>query len=283
MNKDIFKKFDGTPAAIIGAVVLVGIAGYGFYTYRNFEGERAWLLTELTAAQDWNYELLLDVREKERIVDSFSSQLEELGVTVGVLDKLAHTDEELLKKYSKVYFLNENYIPATLFDIDEKYLLPGSKNFMIYGKVWPHLRDLLEAAHSAGQNLLIASAYRSFGTQSALKSAYTVSYGSGANRFSADQGYSEHQLGTAVDFTTNKLGTGFSAFASEPAYKWLQENAHKYGFILSYPKNNAYYQYEPWHWRYVGIELATKLHDENKFFYDLDQREIDKYLVNLFD
>jgi len=55
-------------------------------------------------------------------------------------------------------------------------------------------------------------------------------------------------------------------FNKTKAYQWLLNNAYKYGFILSYPENNEYYIYEPWHWRFVGIKLATKLHNENKFF-----------------
>ena len=108
-------------------------------------------------------------------------------------------------------------------------------------------------------------------------------YGSGANKFSADQGYSEHQLGTTVDFTTPDIGAGFSKFETTAAYTWLTDNAYKYGFALSYPKNNAYYQFEPWHWRFVGVELATKLHNDNMYFYDLNQRIIDTYLVYIFD
>ncbi|MEK7495870.1 MAG: D-alanyl-D-alanine carboxypeptidase family protein, partial [Patescibacteria group bacterium] len=69
----------------------------------------------------------------------------------------------------------------------------------------------------------------------------------------------------------------------QAARLWLTENAYKYGFILSYPKQNTYYRFEPWHWRFVGVALATKLHDGNKYFYDLSQREIDQYLVSIFD
>jgi zinc D-Ala-D-Ala carboxypeptidase len=154
---------------------------------------------------------------------------------------------------------------------------------MIYAKVWPYLRSLLEAADKTGVKLLVASAYRSFGTQSTLKSAYTFTYGSGANTFSADQGYSEHQLGTTVDFTTSDLGANLSGFASTEAYQWLLDHAQDYGFTLSYPDRNAYYKFEPWHWRYVGRELASRLHDEGRFFYDFDQRVIDAYLIKLFD
>lgn len=58
---------------------------------------------------------------------------------------------------------------------------------------------------------------------------------------------------------------------------------HTYGFTLSYPKGNAYYQYEPWHWRYVGRTLATYLFEEDKHLYDLSEREIDAYLITIFD
>jgi LAS superfamily LD-carboxypeptidase LdcB len=223
------------------------------------------------------------VREKEGIIDAFQDQIGSISNTVGTLEKLSQTDEELLKKYSKVYFLNENYSPARLTDIDKKYLYNGTTNFMIHTDVWPHLQRLLEEAQEDKIDLLVASAFRSFQSQSALKSSYLTTYGSGANKFSADQGYSEHQLGTALDFTTSKIGGSFDKFSADPAYKWLQNNAHRYGFILSYPANNTYYKFEPWHWRYVGVKLATHLHDDGKFFYDLDQREIDKYLVNLFE
>ncbi len=143
---------------------------------------------------------------------------------------------------------------------------------------------LLESANTEGITIQVISAYRSFGTQAYLKSSYKVTYGIGtANKFSADQGYSEHQLGTTVDFTNPKTGANFVGFEKTDAYSWLQANAHKYGFILSYPKQNTFYSFEPWHWRFVGIELATKLHEENNYFYSLDQRVIDEYLINLFD
>lgn len=282
MNFDFFKKFDGKPTAIFGIIILGGIAWYGFYTYNNFEGERIRLLAELESAREGNYELLLQVRERENIIESFTGQISNIGSKVGTLEKLAKTDKELLMKYSKVYFLNENYVPAKLVQIDKMYLNNGATNIEIHADVWPYLEKLLMAANQAGIKLRVASAYRSFSTQSTLKNSYTVLYGSGANRFSADQGYSEHQLGTAVDFTTENLGAVFSSFGSDQGFEWLKKNAYKYGFILSYPPDNAYYKFEPWHWRYVGVPLAAKLHADGKYFYDLEQREIDEYLIKLF-
>lgn len=214
----------------------------------------------------------------------FEDQISSIGSTVGKLDKLSKTDPQLLAKYSKVYFLNENYIPSGLTDIDTKYLFEPSRKFQIHAQVKDYLYQMLDDAAGDGVDIKIISAYRSFYTQESLKASYKVTYGAGtANSFSADQGYSEHQLGTALDFTTPSVGSTFVGFDKTDAYDWMVHNAYKYGFVISYPKSNTFYQYEPWHWRFVGVDLATKLHDDDQFFYDLDQREINGYLVTLFD
>lgn len=212
----------------------------------------------------------------------FAQQISGIQGTVNTLEKLSKTDEELLQKYSKVYFLNEHYVPLNLSVIDKKYTYNQDEVYQIHSNVQAYLDKILDAAQNDNVSVEIVSAYRSFGAQTSLKLGYTYTYGSGANQFSADQGYSEHQLGTTVDLTTTD-SVPFSKFETTQAYQWLQNNAHKYGFILSYPKNNQYYLFEPWHWRFVGVSLAAKLHDNNQYFYDLDQREIDSYLVSIFD
>lgn len=221
-------------------------------------------------------------REKDRM-DEFNSQIDEISGNVDTLQQLEATDDELLMKYSKVYFLNENYGPESLAAINPEYTINPDKEYLFYSKVLPFLNKMVKAAATDEINLRVVSAFRSFNEQSNLKSAYTMTYGSGANRFSADQGYSEHQLGTTVDLSTKELGANFSNLESTEAYKWLTDNAYKYGFVLSYPKNNSYYQYEPWHWRFVGRTLADMLHEQGKNFYDLEQREIDKYQISFFD
>lgn len=224
-----------------------------------------------------------ELRIAEEINDSFTRQIQKLSGAVGTLEKLARTDPELLAKYSKVYFLNENYTPSGLQTLDNAFGFEDGRTYEFHANAAGFLEDLLEDAKDDDLSLLVASGYRSFSTQASLKSGYTVRYGSGANTFSADQGYSEHQLGTAVDFTTPTIGGLFTRFDTTEEFAWLTKNAWKYGFILSYPKGNAYYQYEPWHWRFVGRELAERLHDEDENFYDLDQRTIDQYLANLFE
>lgn len=220
--------------------------------------------------------------EKEEEVEELASQVKKISGTVGILDKLSKTDPELLIKYSKVYFLNENYIPEKLSKIEAEYSAVPTDQYL-ETRVYGQLTDMIDDANEDGVDIAVRSAYRSFEAQKNLKGAYSVSYGTGANAFSADQGYSEHQLGTTADLTSPENGNQLAGFDTTKAFAWLQKNAHKYGFILSYPKDNAYYIYEPWHWRYVGEDLAGDLKDDNKNFYDLDQREIDKYLVSVFD
>lgn len=229
-----------------------------------------------------NIELFQRTSQQESLIQSFSGELEGLKQNVNTLIKLKNLDEELLKKYSKVYFLNENYIPKSLLPIDSQYVSNSEEQYIL-ANVMPFLYALLENAKKDKIDLKIKWGYRSFWEQANIKSLFAISYGSGANKFVADQGYSEHQLGTTVDFITSEFNGNASLFHKTRAYKWLLENAYKYGFILSYPENNKYYIFEPWHWRFVGIKLATKLHNENKYFYELDQKEIDEYLISIFD
>lgn len=220
--------------------------------------------------------------ERERN-EEFNDQIKDIGKTVGVLDKLSKTDKELLQKYSKVYFLNEHYVPEALSTLENKYIYNEANTYQVHKKVRPYLNEMLDDALDDGIEIWVVSAYRSYFDQAALKGRYLVTYGSGANAFSADQGYSEHQLGTTVDFTTKGLGGGLDGFQSTPAYTWLKENAYKYGFTLSYSENNSYYTFEPWHWRFVGEDLARDLNKDNATFYNWEQRKIDAYLISIFD
>lgn len=291
------------------AILALGTTGaLGYLGYQNYQIKQAKTLVEIELAQtrqdfasttqglmvniDVLKQLLTttqsdktnaeqDILKQKEVLNTMNAQVEFMSSSLGRYNKLAKIDREILEKYSRVYFLNENYIPKYLTIIPPLYTLGIKRE--ISTDVWPFLQQLLDAATAQNIDLKIASAYRSFETQSKLKSAYTVTYGSGANKFSADQGYSEHQLGTTVDFTTSKLASNFSGFEKTASYLWLVDNAYKYGFILSYPKKNAYYIFEPWHWRFVGKSLALKLHIENKNFYDISQSDLNEYLVSIFD
>lgn len=240
------------------------------------EDKLAFVETENSSLKD----VLADAKEKN---ENFQDKIGDLTDTVDTLDKLSKTDPQLLQKYSKVYFLNEHYVPVELDDIATEFRFDQTRELQIHADVSPHLEDMLEDAQDEDLDLKVVSAYRSYGTQSALKASYKFTYGAGtANQFSADQGYSEHQLGTTIDIATPTTGASLNGFDSTAEFKWLEENAQKYGFTLSYPKGNAYYVYEPWHWRYVGIDLAKKLKSTDTYFYDMDQRTINSYLAEMF-
>jgi len=278
----------------ITIVLLIAFIGYGWYYYSTqeaFLGERISELENsletttvaLNQTENEKTGLANDLVAEQERVGSLANQVGEITGTVDDLEKLNKLDKELLQKYSKVFFLNEHYVPDSLRNIPLEHLYDESIDKQIDSRVWPQLRNMIEDAADDGVTLWIVSAYRSFGTQSSLKATYKITYGSGANAFSADQGYSEHQLGTTIDFTTMGIGGGFSGFSNTEAYEWLKSNAYKYGFTLSYPEGNAYYIFEPWHWRFVGQDLARDLHFDDKHFYDLLQRDIDKYLLEIFD
>lgn len=284
------------PVVIKAVLTIIFVAGIGYsiattQTVNTKSTEKIDVLNgrvqiledQFAILRDENINLSSALQRAQETASAVESRLKKVNTTVGDLTKLAQTDPELLQKYSKVFFLNEHYSPPSLSEINTKYTL-NSKALKIHSKVKKHLENLLEAAEDDDLNLKVTSAYRSFNEQQNLKTNYSVTYGAGtANTFSADQGYSEHQLGTTVDFTTPSIGAATMAFEGTPEFAWLQKNADRYGFTMSYPKGNSYYVYEPWHWRFVSRDLAGDLADDKKFFYDLDQREIDKYLTDFFD
>lgn len=228
-------------------------------------------------------EVLDDLEREENRNEEFEDQIRKLTGTVKDLDKLSKTDEELLQKYSRTYFLNENYVPLRLKQIEDKYILSGKKDQYFHAEALDFLEDMLDEAKRDNVDLKIVSAYRSFDEQQEVKGQHTQVYGTGANAFSADQGYSEHQLGTTVDLTDEATGGAYEAFSKTEAYDWLTKNAYRFGFVLSYPEGNEFYIYEPWHWRFVGVDLARDLHRQNAQFYEWDQRRIDEYLIKVFD
>jgi D-alanyl-D-alanine carboxypeptidase len=123
------------------------------------------------------------------------------------------------------------------------------------------LKAMATAARKAGVPLGSVSAYRSYRQQVELFGQYVDGYGfKKAVTFSARPGHSEHQLGLVIDFAA----AGTSSFVNErtPTGRWLAKNAWKYGWLMSYPDGKeklVCYSYEPWHYRYVGRDLAAAI------------------------
>jgi len=140
----------------------------------------------------------------------------------------------------------------------------SAKNRQVRAKVAEALEEMYIAAQADGVKINVDSGYRSYSTQYNLFYRYASNDGIlAAERYSARPGQSEHQLGTAVDFGgTSQDYT--SAFFDTEQGQWLYENAHRFGFALSYPKDSEEitgYIYEPWHYRYVGKDLAQEWKD----------------------
>lgn len=122
---------------------------------------------------------------------------------------------------------------------------------------------MLTAAQADGQNIWIISAYRDYATQVSLYQRYVDRDGKkAADRYSARPGYSEHQTGLAVDLDDHGSCYLEACFGTTAAGRWLAEHAAEYGFIVRYPKGKERvtgFMPEPWHFRYVGTELALEM------------------------
>ncbi len=131
------------------------------------------------------------------------------------------------------------------------------------------LTDLFKAANNYGLNLYCASGYRSYETQASIYQSYVNSYGlEAAELISARPGTSEHQLGLAMDVTSVSAGFDLiESFANTAEGQFIKNNAHHYGFIIRYPKDKTHitgYAYEPWHLRYLGVEVAETIYESGK-------------------
>ena len=184
----------------------------------------------------------------------------EIGLDSPFYTNIKDTDltKSELMIVNKYYKLPSDYVP-TLVSISKEY---GS------GKLEPRTYEafklMCDNALLENIKLKSISAYRSYSTQNSLYKSYVKRDGTQkADTYSARPGHSEHQTGLAIDVNTTSSKVHFE---NTKEYDWLINNAYKYGFILRYPNNKTYitgYKYEPWHWRYVGVDVATKIYEED--------------------
>lgn len=175
-----------------------------------------------------------------------------------------NTKEVLVNKY---YYLDKDYVPKDLTLIDEKY---QSGNRKMVKEAALKFNEMARSAKESGYNIRAISTYRSFDYQNNLYTRYSQIDGSKkADTYSARPGYSEHQTGLAVD--VDNFITNYTNFGSTNEFGWMKNNAYKFGFILRYTKENEFitgYLNEPWHYRYVGVGIATKMKQENISSYE---------------
>lgn len=175
--------------------------------------------------------------------------------------------------------LKETYAPTDLVKItDVPTLLASPEVNQLRKPAAEALTKLFEAAMEEIKIQLHArSGYRSYRTQELTYNGYVKSYGQEeADKFSAKAGQSEHQTGLAMDISSESVNFLLEEdFGETVEGIWVAENAHRFGFIIRYPKGKedvTGYLYEPWHIRYLGVDLATKVYESGltleQYFFD---------------
>lgn len=191
------------------------------------------------------------------------------GASTSVYDKnqysLTNPDSIWIVVNKKRPLSPADYVPSDLTVPNVPLRVPGNESMQLRLAAARALEKMFAAAKSDNVPLMLSSGYRSYNYQVSLYGSYVKSVGrAGADAVSARPGYSEHQTGLAADIEPLDEKCDVSVcFADLPAGKWLSANAYKYGFIMRYPADKVKvtgYDYEPWHFRYVGSSLAAELH-----------------------
>jgi len=180
------------------------------------------------------------------------------GSVITVFGLQADLAREVLLPATRADALPEGYVPSDLASAAANGI-PSAGRQLIRTLILDDSRNLVQAAQSDGQQLYVGSGFRSQAYQVDVFAAQVARWGDEdiANRYSARPGHSQHQLGTTIDFTTD-----FRTFRSSDAPAWLRDNAHRFGFVLPYTAaagSRTGYIDEPWHARWVGRPLASRL------------------------
>ena len=186
------------------------------------------------------------------------------------MDKPNYKDPKVITNYDKYVLvtkhrqLDKKYRPG-LVRIKKKYAADGKQKAV--KEVVDAFIKMYNAANKDGYDIVINSSYRSYDDQQEVCDTYQKLYGDAyVDKYVAKAGFSEHQTGLVFDIGSRNQ----KVFALSKEYKWMQDNAYKYGFIQRFPKGYEEitgFRAEQWHYRYVGKKIAKYIHD-NKITYD---------------
>ena len=183
-----------------------------------------------------------------------------------VYSKLSNTHEiQVPKEWNLIVVNRWNELPED-YDVELTELSNGQ---MVDSRIYPYLQEMFDAARTEGVYPVVREGYRTAEEQQEILDDKIQNYiNQGYSQVKAERtakewvalpGTSEHQLGIAVDINADK-----SKCSNEDVYEWLAENAYKYGFVLRYPPGKQKItgtSYEPWHYRYVGKEVAREIYE----------------------
>ncbi len=283
----------------ITIISLIGIKSYKTYKYhqtyeyklleKNYTKEETALLLEKLdktkieelLTEEKNEKLIKILNEKYFLIKNLDNyltyseknpetSLSEVVSLVNVhrdrdyYDNIEETDTSkgnamLVNKYNA---LNKDYEVEDLTNISKTYSYGDNKK--LNKEAYDAFINLAEDAKKEGYTILIVSSYRTYKDQEDVWKDYKASFGTKkADAYAARAGSSEHETGLAIDVADYYDKN--DKFEATESFQWMQANAHKYGYILRYPKgkeNITGYSYEAWHYRYVGIDTATKVYNE---------------------
>lgn len=176
-------------------------------------------------------------------------------------------NQEWLLLVNKTHPIGEDYKPDDLTSIKYYASDRSAESRYMRKEAAEHFHTLVEAAKTDGYEIVMTTAYRSYGFQSILYNNYVQKHGEAeANKFSAKPGQSEHQTGLCTDVSSPSVNYQLTTdYGEAPEGKWLAEHAHEFGFIIRFPlgkEDITGYQYEPWHIRYVGQPAADEIYEQ---------------------
>ena len=223
----------------------------GEYDINKSGDYKLYYTAEDTSGNKTKEEFVLHIKEKNS------------GKQITSNDNQGTTSFTTSKGFKGVTKNGVTYIEGYLV-VNKTYTLPSSYGNGLTNATIEAFNKMQAAARAAGLNIYISSGFRSYSYQKTLYNNYVNRDGVvAADTYSARAGHSEHQSGLAFDVNTIN-----DSFANTEEGKWLNDNCYKYGFILRYPNGKSDetgYQYEPWHFRYVGVELAEKLYNNGNW------------------
>lgn len=291
INKNVIKW-----VAIATVVIAVGVGGFIGYKYFNSieyklhkKGYTQDQITEILKLNqeyknyifnnDYNPEILKFYKEKYFMMDNLKKYLnyKEVNKDKDYSDIVAlinvRADEEFytdpiqtnLSKDTLILVNKFNYLPADyeIKDLVKMNLQYAFNDKSIRQEVYDSFKEMVNVAKQEGLTIVANSAYRDNAYQISVYDSIKNRQGKEkADSLAARPGHSEHETGLALDVST--LKGGLEGFETTDEFKWMKDNAYKFGFILRYPEGKEYltgYAYEPWHYRYVGTEVAEKINE----------------------
>lgn len=236
----------------------------------KFMGEKYFIYKNLSKYLDY---------KKENKLESYTNIVTIINTEANIdwFDNTKETDtsKNELMLVNRLYGLSKDYEPDDIIDVPSQYAYTGVK---ISNSIMDNITALIDAASEDEYTFVLADGYRSYSEQESIFERYKNAYGySEADRIAARAGHSEYQTG--ISFTIVPLYKEYDKPKESPEYKWLSDNAYKYGFIFRFPDNKTSitgFEASTWRLRYVGSEAANIIKSEGICFEEYYAYFVDK-------